>query len=882
MSGWFFARLIADRPTVKEFFVPGTRAPRRRTTQNSKVGQWEQNVNESMERFVSDWARLTWVSDSQRLLLPISAWNWLILAGVLTGWVMSWASAWPLLTALTVGTFIASLARCGWVMPRRRRAMQAIFDAVQTPAKLPRGTVREPVQPERFVKVRTWGAGQRPIRYSVTVGAGSDASTVMGRIGLETMLEAAPHRYADHGGGLVFTWNASSVLVESVRASDVRLLQRNQYRRIARTVSELVQGRRRNAADALTELSITEWTQPAGDSAQSEPARIALRHAGLSSVVQDELEREFDRQVPSATSEWLFAWNLEQQMLTITGCPRESLDAQRKQQERQLRDQMADVAPRSSAAGRVTTTVQEWMPAETHLPHLPRTASVDFGSRDLGSQTAREQLLARLEPTFARQYGTAVEFVYEWSFGAATQLALTAHPANSVPAQRRAIEKRLFFVAQGKFGGSRSSDGGITVEVLDWRTVTPPGESDERSRVYAHRVRITFGSVDVTRPETRFNFAQHWDSQTTTNDWKYQWDTAAGSLETTAVPRLADYVPFPEEGSEEARQWHADFRAGKITLGPAKGGGYATIDLNDTPHTLVGGPTGAGKSVLLSLLLYGSLSNPTVVDLMVIDPKITDFSWVPGYPNVKRYGVSDIERSDEEINEIVREAYDEMRRRQTLLQTYQYENLHALREAARRGDIDLAPEDVPKRWILFFDEVAEAFTRSSNKDVKDVQEETLTMLEKIGMFGRALEVNGFYAGQKPEKKNIGTQVKSQCGNKIAVGWLDYHTSEQVLGNDLANKGMDRESSPKGRGWMVAPKQEDTLFQVFFLPQRNTPHRDDPTRIIEGLKERVKNALTQDGWTYVEVTRTYRTTDQHGNVHDVSVKSPEWVHMDNID
>ncbi len=861
--------------------MPGTRAPRSRATQNSKTGQWEQKVNESLEQFVSDWARLTWVSDTQRLLLPISAWNWLILAGVIAGWVTAWASAWPLLTIATVGTFVASLARCGWVMPRRRRALQTIFDAVQAPAKLPRGTVREPVRPDRFVKARTWGAGQRPVRYGVTVGAGSDAGTVMGRIGLEARLEATPHRYAD-GGGLVCTWDASSVQVESVRAGDVRLLQRNQYRRIARTVSELVQGRRRNAADALTELSIPEWTQPAADSQASEPARIVLRHAGLSSVVQDDVEREFDRQVPSATSEWLYSWDLEQQMLTITGCPRDSLDAHRKHQARQLRDQMADVAPRSSAAGRVTSAVQRWMPEETNLPHLPYEAVVDFGSRDLGSQTAREQLVARLEPTFVRQYGSNVEFVYEWISGSSTQLRLTAHPAQSVPAQRRAIEKRLFFVAHSKFGGSRSTDGGVTVEVLDWRTVTPPGGSEGHSRVYAHRVRITFGSVDVTRPDTRFNFASHWDSQTTTNDWNYQWDTEAGSVVTTAAPRLPDYVPFPDEGTEEARQWHADFRAGKITLGPAKGGGYAAINLNDTPHTLVGGSTGAGKSVLLSLLLYGALANPTTVDLIVIDPKITDFSWVPGYPNVKRYGVTDIERSVEEINEIVREAYEEMRRRQTLLQTYQRENLLALREAAANGEIDLDLKDVPKRWIVFFDEVAEAFTRSSNKDIKDIQEETLTMLEKIGMFGRALEVNGFYAGQKPEKGNVGTQVKEQCGNKIAIGWLSYHTSEQVLGNDLAYKGIDRESSPKGRGWMVAPKHEDTMLQAFFLPQRNTPHRDDPTRIVEGLQERVKTILAEAGWSYVEVTRTYRTTDENGDVHDVDVKSPEWVHLDQID
>ncbi|GAA3143522.1 hypothetical protein GCM10020255_020880 [Rhodococcus baikonurensis] len=114
----------------------------------------------------------------------------------------------------------------------------------------------------------------------------------------------------------------------------------------------------------------------------------------------------------------------------------------------------------------------------------------------------------------------------------------------------------------------------------------------------------------------------------------------------TAVPRLPDQLAFPMPGTTAFDEAIALARKGVLRFGPQKGGGWLDWDLNETPHGLVGGKTGQGKSVALSIVLFYAMLLPDVYEVIVCDPKRTDFTWTPEFPSVVHFAATDTEIVD--------------------------------------------------------------------------------------------------------------------------------------------------------------------------------------------------------------------------------------------
>ncbi|MDN5759032.1 MAG: hypothetical protein L0H59_10940, partial [Tomitella sp.] len=598
------------------------------------------------------------------------------------------------------------------------------------------------------------------------------------------------------------------------------------------------------AADGY-QLNITEWQQidRADGSAVPLPAGLDFTcgHQDLTDPgFRDTIERRFDRLV-SCPGEWIYAWNIDAQGVTISHDERSSLAARRKRTERKFAD---DVRTAVGKTGKdpVVASVSEWADDESDQP---AEITIDFGTLPLGERQVRDRFEDALDASIQSQWPD-LRMLFDWQFGGGvTRLAIEAVSKDDRRAKQKAVEKKLRNVVEAKFGKARTP---VDCDVLEWQDGL--SEAGEALPLVAQ---VNFGAVDVAKADTRDEFEAHWESLAQDNDWHFRWKSAEGIVTMTAVPTLPDSVAFPEPGAPEFDEAIELARRGILRFGPRKGGGWLDLDLNDVPHALVGGKTGSGKSVLLTIVLFYAMWLPDVYQVIVCDPKRTDFTWTPEFPNVVRFAATDTE-----ICGAVSESKNQMDERQSLLNKHQVRNLHRLRA---KGDVA-----VPPRLILFFDEMTDFLAKSANEDVEELKQEARGDLESLGRLGRALEVNIIGAAQKPDAKIMSTQLRSQLGFRVGVGPLDQYESQQILNSDHGTRFPD-EGTPKGRSWAYDSKGGYRMAQVMFLADDDMICPWDPSVTLRGMKQMLREHLTEIGYAQTTVTNA------DGG------QEPRWVRME---
>ena len=110
-----------------------------------------------------------------------------------------------------------------------------------------------------------------------------------------------------------------------------------------------------------------------------------------------------------------------------------------------------------------------------------------------------------------------------------------------------------------------------------------------------------------------------------------------------------------------------------VALGVDTKGEPIVIDLAKTPHLLIGGQTGAGKSVCINTILISLLSklDETQLKLMLIDPKVVELSPYNDIPHLITPVVTNIHKAIQALKWCV----DEMERRSQLLSLWEMRNI---------------------------------------------------------------------------------------------------------------------------------------------------------------------------------------------------------------
>ncbi|HMP39192.1 MAG TPA: DNA translocase FtsK [Roseiflexaceae bacterium] len=215
-----------------------------------------------------------------------------------------------------------------------------------------------------------------------------------------------------------------------------------------------------------------------------------------------------------------------------------------------------------------------------------------------------------------------------------------------------------------------------------------------------------------------------------------------------------------------------------IILGVTPDGNLLVEDLSEFPHLLVAGATNSGKSVFLRGLLLSLMTqyNPGALELLIIDPKRTDFTFFDGSPFL-RAGKVIIEPNEarDALLELVR---SEMIRRQ---------NLMSNRSMKVKVFNNRYPEEALAPIIAVIDEYALLVSMMSKRE-RDSFEQDLMML---GSAARSVGIHLVLATQRPSADIVTSTLKANLDARIAFRVATSINSQVVLDSPGAEKLLGR-------------------------------------------------------------------------------------------
>ena len=231
-----------------------------------------------------------------------------------------------------------------------------------------------------------------------------------------------------------------------------------------------------------------------------------------------------------------------------------------------------------------------------------------------------------------------------------------------------------------------------------------------------------------------------------------------------------------------------------VCLGKDIGGQPVVADLAKTPHLLVAGTTGSGKSVGVNAMILSMLykSEPDHVRLIMVDPKMLELSIYEGIPHLLAPVVTDMKQAANALHWCV----TEMEKRYKLMSAMGVRNIAGLngkiKEAEKRGEhipnpLTLTPETPePLKTMPFIVVVIDELADLMMVVGKKVEEQIARLAQKA----RAAGIHLVLATQRPSvdvitgliKANIPTRLSFQVSSKIdSRTILDQMGAEALLG-----------------------------------------------------------------------------------------------------
>lgn len=224
--------------------------------------------------------------------------------------------------------------------------------------------------------------------------------------------------------------------------------------------------------------------------------------------------------------------------------------------------------------------------------------------------------------------------------------------------------------------------------------------------------------------------------------------------------------------------------------------GLVTVNLATTPHILLGGSTGSGKSVLLKLLVMESIKKGAVVC-------VADFKGGVDYPAVW-HEYCRFCFTLEELVPLLDELLAILEERKRLFKNVGCANLGEYNAATN--------EDLP-RYIFACDEVAEVLDKTGlNKEQKEQVAQVESRLATIARQGRAFGIHLILATQRPDANILAGQIKNNIDCRIC-GRADNVLSQIILDSTDAADRISKTS--RGRFLL----HDGTVFQAFLFDDK---------------------------------------------------------------
>ena len=259
-----------------------------------------------------------------------------------------------------------------------------------------------------------------------------------------------------------------------------------------------------------------------------------------------------------------------------------------------------------------------------------------------------------------------------------------------------------------------------------------------------------------------------------------------------------------------------------ICIGKDISGNIEVIDLSKTPHLLVAGTTGSGKSVFINTLLTSILYkfSPDELRLILIDPKMLELSVYNDIAHLLTPVVTEPKKAIIALKWVCKE----MERRYSLMNE---EGTRSL-EGYNQKSVEKLPF-----IVVFIDEMADLMM-TAGKEVEHY-------VQRLAQMARACGIHLVMATQRPSVDIITGSIKANFPSRISFQVASKYDSRTVLGEVGAEQLL-------GNGDMLMSKNGTSLvrYQSAFISDGEVNKlikeikRSQKVEYLEELEEIIKN------------------------------------------
>lgn len=199
-------------------------------------------------------------------------------------------------------------------------------------------------------------------------------------------------------------------------------------------------------------------------------------------------------------------------------------------------------------------------------------------------------------------------------------------------------------------------------------------------------------------------------------------------------------------------------------------------DLRETPHFLIGGQSGGGKSTFLRQIITTLYLNNPKFEFVLIDLKGgLEFQI---FENMERMNVVPNTSGALEFMERLDET---LQSRMAILKQNECKDIDAfLKLPAEKRTASCAVN----RTVVVIDEAAELFMASDKSGASDAQRAKRLVI-KLAAQGRAVGIHLIIATQRPDVKAVDGQIKANLSGIVAFQMPNMHSSQTILDNSRA-------------------------------------------------------------------------------------------------
>ncbi|MGL4394507.1 MAG: DNA translocase FtsK 4TM domain-containing protein [Brevinema sp.] len=251
-----------------------------------------------------------------------------------------------------------------------------------------------------------------------------------------------------------------------------------------------------------------------------------------------------------------------------------------------------------------------------------------------------------------------------------------------------------------------------------------------------------------------------------------------------------------------------------LILGVDVAGKEVVGDLATTPHLLIAGTTGSGKSVYVNALIMGLLYKLSPEDLrfIMIDPKMVELEPYRGIPHL----LAPIITKPEEAMVSLAWAVEEMDRRYKILSELGVRNIKEYKALAEKSPLNVY-EKLPY-IVIIVDEFANLMLRAPKDTEKNIS--------RLASMSRAVGMHLVLATQRPSVDVVTGVIKANFPSRIA-----FRVSSKIDSRTILDKNGAETLLGRGDMLFMSPDFMDTMrIQSPFVSG------EDVARIVNEIKQ----------------------------------------------